>query len=57
MADVLLCVVLLTLALFMVAAGFSMLVLTEIIKAEDVRRWFNRKRRSNRSVEQGINDG
>ena len=51
MADVLLCVVLLTLTLFMVAAGFSMLVLTEIVKAEDVRRWFNRKRRSNRSVE------
>lgn len=44
MADVLLCATLLALVLFLIVTGFSLLVLSEIIKVEEVRRWFKRKR-------------
>lgn len=45
MADILTCVVLVVLCVFMLSAGTSLLVLSEIITKDDVRGWFNRKNR------------
>lgn len=44
MAYVLLCATLLALVLLLIATSFSLLVLSEIIKVEEVRRWFKGKR-------------